>query len=51
MKNHFSKYFHGLGLFVICILYAVAGAYVFILLEKPDEEKRHEEKIVCYKRA
>ena len=38
--------FCGLGLFVICILYAVAGAWVFIVLERPDEEKRHEEKIV-----
>jgi len=38
--------FSNLGLFVICILYAVAGAWVFIVLERPDEEKRHEEKIL-----
>ena len=35
-----------LGLFVICISYAVLGAWIFILLEEPNEIGLHELKKV-----
>ena len=35
-----------LGLFVLCISYAVGGAWVFMMLEKPYEEEQHQLKIV-----
>ena len=44
-NNKFQLYI-SIGLFVLCISYAVGGAWVFMMLEKPYEEEQHQLKIV-----
>ena len=37
--------FSHVGLFVLCMGYGALGAYIFILLERPAEEERFQEKL------
>ncbi|CAB4062937.1 unnamed protein product [Lepeophtheirus salmonis] len=37
-----SALFSHIGLFILCMLYAVLGAWIFMKIELPEEEKLHE---------